>query len=157
MAIGLYGFTETMRGTWTPLDGSGRKTMWFRCEADAGDALAYLTKGTVTLVGRLHAEGIADEAPMTGHMEIRPLSRRIGYDIDFRGADGKRYSFVGQKTLSLVKLAKTMTTLPGEVLDENGTCIGTARLFFDLRKDLVPFLSTFRRARPVLALKEAEA
>jgi len=159
MSIGLYGFTETMRGTWTPLDGSGRKTMWFRCEADASDALGYLKRGAVTLVGRLHAEGLADEVRMTGSMEIQPLSRRIGYDIDFRGDDGKRYRFVGQKTLSLRKLATTMTTLPGEVRDENGTCVGTARLYFDLKRDLVPFLATFRRARraPELRAREVDA
>jgi len=93
---------------------------------------------------------------MRGSMEIQPLSRRIGYDIDFRGDDGKRYRFVGQKSLSLLKLAKTMTTLPGEVLDQDGARIGTARLYFDLRKDLVRFLATFRRARPVLELKPVE-
>lgn len=157
MSVPLYGFTETMRGTWTPHDGSGRKTMWIRCEADATDTLAYLRAGTLELSGKMHAEGLADEAPASGKLEIQPLSRRIGYDVAFRAEDGKRYRFVGQKTLSFVKLLKSMTTLPGEVLDEDGKVIGTALLYFDVKNDLVPFLATFRRGRAVPELTEAKA
>jgi hypothetical protein len=156
MALGLYGFTETMRGTWTPLDGSGRKTMWFTAEADAADAVAYFKNGSVELLGRLHCEGLAGEVETRGHMEVQPLARRIGYDLEFRGDDGRRYRFVGQKTLSVLRLARTMTLLPGEVLDAEGARVGTARLYFDLRRDLLPFLATFRRARTIHQLKPAE-
>lgn len=156
MSVPLYGFTETMRGTWTPLDGSGRKTMWFRAEADATDALAYLKSGRLELSGRMHAEGLGEDVPTTGFMEVQPLARRIGYDLTFRAEDGKRYRFVGQKTLSLLALAKTMTTLPGDVLDADGKRVGTARLYFDLKRDLVPFLATFRRGRSVPQLRAAE-
>lgn len=159
MAIGLYGFTETMRGTWTPLDGSGRRTMWFRAEADATSALAYARRGTLEMVGKLHAEGLADEVPTRGVLEIQPLSRRIGYELEFKGDDGLSYRFVGQKNLKLTKLAESMTTLHGEVLASDGRRLGTARLHFDLRNDLVPFLGTFRLARPraLPAPSEAEA
>lgn len=147
MAIALYGFTETMRGTWTPLDGSGRRTMWFRAEADATSALDYARRGRLELSGKMHAEGLADEVPTRGFMEVQPLSRRIGYELEFRGDDGESYRFVGQKTLKLARLVTSMTTLPGEVLAADGRLVGTARLHFDLKNDLVPFLATFRRAR----------
>ena len=121
MGIPLYGFTETMRGTWTPHAGGGRKTMWFRAEADATDAWRYFRKGTLILSGKLHAEGLSDEVPTSG------------------------------------TLARSMTTLPGEVLDEDGKAIGDALLYFDLRNDLLPFLATFRRGRSPRQLVAAEA
>lgn len=157
MAIGLYGFTETMRGTWTPLDGSGRRTMWFEAEADATSALAYARRGRLEMVGKLHAEGLAEEVPTRGILEVQPFSRRIGYELDFKGDDGERYRFVGQKDLSLLRLAKSMTTLQGEVLAADGRRLGTARLHFDLRRDLLPFLATFRLARPRALPAPAEA
>jgi hypothetical protein len=156
MSVPLYGFTETMRGTWTPLDGSGRKTMWFQAEADATDALSYLKSGRLELTGRMHAEGLAEDVTTSGFMEIQPLGRRIGYDLEFRGDDGQRYRFAGQKTLSLRYLLKTMTTLPGDVLAADGKRVGTARLYFDFKKDLVPFLGTFRRGRAHPALTAAK-
>jgi len=110
MAVPLYGFTETMRGTWTPLDGSGRKTMWFRAEADATDAVDYLRRGALALTGKMHAEGLADEAPTTGRLEVQPLSRRIGYELSFRADDGKSYRFVGQKILNTTSTALDAAT-----------------------------------------------
>jgi hypothetical protein len=147
MAISLYGFTETMRGTWTPLDGTGRKTMWFSAEADASDASDYLKAGTLSLVGRMHAEGLAEEVPAVGTLEMKPLRGRIGYDLAFRGDDGEEYRFLGHKSPNLLRLRKTMTTLPGEVLTKDGRLVGKAMLYFDLKRDLLPFLATFRRAR----------
>lgn len=157
MAVPLYGFTETMRGTWTPHDGSGRKTMWLRAEADANDAFAYLRRGTLMLNGKMHAEGLAEEAPASGKLEVRPLSGYIGYDVSFRGDDGKLYRFVGHKSPSVTRLLKSMTTLPGEVLDADGKVVGSAMLYFDLKNDLLPFLGTFRRGRATPLLEAAEA
>ncbi len=158
MNVALYGFTETMRGTWTPLDGSGRKTLWFSAEADAANGREYLKNGTLNLVGRMHAEGLAEDAVASGKLVVQPLRGRIGYELDFRGDDGERYRFVGHKSPHLLRLRKTMTTLPGEVLDASGCRIGTAMLYFDLKRDLVPFLATFRRARtPELLPAKASA
>ncbi|MCC6899855.1 MAG: hypothetical protein IT377_12820 [Polyangiaceae bacterium] len=151
MSFPLYGFTETMRGTWTPLDGSGRKTLWFRAEADVTDARAYLKRGRLSLTGKLHAEGLADEVPASGHLEIQPLSGRIGYELEFTSDDGRRCRFVGEKSPSLRHLLKSMTTLPGDVQGPDGERLGTALLYFDLKNDLIPFLGTFRRGRRVSA------
>jgi len=126
--------------------------MWFRAEADATSALDYARRGTLKLSGKMHAEGLADEVPTAGHMEVQPLSRRIGYELEFRGDDGQLYRFVGEKTLRLTRLVFSMTTLPGDVLASDGRRVGTARLHFDLRNDILPFLTTFRRARSERAL-----
>ena len=149
MNFPLYGFTETMRGTSTPLDGTGRKTMRARAEADASDAAGTLSRGALTLTGKMHAEGLADGVPATGRLEIQPLSRRIGYELEFTADDGRRCRFVGEKSPSLRSPLRSMTTLPGEVLDPEGKRLGTALLYFDLKNDLIPFLGTFRRGRRV--------
>jgi hypothetical protein len=157
MALPLFGFTETMRGTWSPLDGSGRKTMWFEAQADATSALEYLKSGRLELSGKMHCESLADDVETTGYMEVQPLARRIGYVLDFRGDDGQRYRFEGQKTLSARRILRTMTRLPGDVLGPDGKRVGTALLYFDLEHDLLPFLATFRRARSARRLREREA
>jgi hypothetical protein len=146
LELGLHGFTETMRGTWTPSDGSGRKILWFRVEADATSALAYLRRGEMLCEGTLFAEGLAEGVPARGMMEVQPLGGRIAYRLDFRGDDGKSYRFSGEKTPTLKRLVQSMTTLPGEIVLADGEPIGTALLRFD-RKDLLPFLRTFRPAR----------
>lgn len=146
LELGLHGFTETMRGTWTPADGSGRKIMWFRVEADATSALAYLRRGEMRCEGTLFAEGLAEGVPARGLMEVQPLGGRIAYRLDFVGDDGKAYRFSGEKTPSLRHLVESMTTLPGEIVLADAERIGGALLRFD-RKDLLPFLRTFRPAR----------
>jgi hypothetical protein len=146
MNLGLHGFTETMRGTWTPADGGGRRVMWFRAEADAPSALAYLRRGEMRLVGRMFVEGLAENVPTRGLLEVQPLAGRIAYRLDFVGDDDRAYRFIGEKSPSLARLARSMTTLPGEITIADAECVGTALLRFDLRHDLLPFLRTFRRA-----------
>ncbi|MCA9600062.1 MAG: hypothetical protein KC776_42455, partial [Myxococcales bacterium] len=150
MALALYGFSEAMRGTWTPDDGSGRRVFWFELEADATDAVAYLRRGSMRLVGTVFAEGLAEHAPGTGTLEVRPLGGRIGYDIEFRGPEGERYRFSGHKSPTWRHPLKSMTTLPGVITDGDGNRLGSALVRFNLVRDLVPFLRTFRAARPAL-------
>lgn len=144
--MGLYGFTETMRGTWSPGDGSGRRVLWFRLDADATNALGYMKDGAMQLDGTFFAEDLAGEVPTRGTMEVQPLRRRIAYRLEFKGDDGKAYRFVGEKRLNLLRLLDTMTTLPAEITDEHGARLGTALVRFDTRHDLLPFLRTFRFA-----------
>ena len=149
---GLFGFTEVMRGTWTPADGRGRQVMHFHVEADALSARAWLRRGVLRMVGTLTAEGLASAAPARGEMEIQLSRRRIGYDLDFVGDDGNAYRFAGEKQLSLSSLLRSFTTLPGEITalgkpHRAGEVVGTALLRFDLKGDLQPFLLSWRRAR----------
>ena len=146
--MGLHGFTETMRGTWSPSDGSGRRVMWFHLDADATNALGYMKDGVMQLDGTFFAEGLANEVATRGTMEIQLFRRRVAYQLEFKGDDGKAYRFIGEKQLSLLKLLSTITTLPGEITDEHGARVGTAIVRFDTRRDLLPFLRTFRFAEP---------
>lgn len=146
LELGLHGFTETMRGTWTPSDGSGRRVMWFRVDADATSALAYLRRGEMRIVGTMYAEGLAEGVPARGLLEVQPFGGRIAYRLDFFGDDGRAYRFSGEKTPSLRRLVESMTTLPGEIVVADAERIGTTHLRFDHR-DLLPFLRTFRAAR----------
>jgi hypothetical protein len=147
LGLGLHGFTETMSGTWTPADGSGRRVMWFRIDADAVSALAYLRRGEMRVSGTLFAERLAEGVPAAGILEVQPFGGRIAYRLDFHGDDGRTYRFSGEKTPSLRKLVESMTTLPGEIVLADAEVIGTALLRFDAKRDLVPFLRTFRPAR----------
>jgi hypothetical protein len=144
--LGLHGFTETMSGTWTPADGSGRRVMWFRVEADASSLLAYLRRGEMHCAGTLFAEGLAEGVPARGRMEVQPFGGRIAYRLDFFGDDGKAYRFSGEKKPSIRRPFESMTTLPGEIVVADSECIGTAHLRFRA-SDLVPFLRSFRPAR----------
>lgn len=146
--MGLHGFTETMRGTWSPGDGSGRRVLWFRLDADATNALGYLKTGGMQLDGRLFAEGLASDVATRGSLQVQPLKRRIAYRLEFTGDDGQVYRFVGDKQLSVLRLLSSMTTLPGDITDAHGTRVGTALVRFDARRDLLPFLRTLRAAEP---------
>lgn len=147
MSIGLHGFSETMSGTWTPVDGSGRRVLSFSVDADATSAFDYLKDGAMELRGVMRAEGLADEAQVDGRLEVQPLRRRIAYRLEFKGDDGKLYRFAGQKNLSVFRPLKSATTLPGELTNREGALVGRALVRFDLRRDLVGFLRTFRPAR----------
>ncbi len=147
MKLGLHGFSETMRGTWTPTDGSGRRVLWFSIDADAIDALSYLKDGVMQLDGTMFAEGLAENVPATGRLEVQPMRRRIGYRLTFKGDDGKTYRLIGEKTLSMLRPLHGATTLPLEITDEHGARVGTSLTRFDARRDLVGFLRTFRAAR----------
>jgi hypothetical protein len=147
MSIGLHGFSETMSGTWTPVDGSGRRVLSFSVDADATSAVDYLKDGAMQLAGTMRAEGLAAKAPTEGRIEVQPLRRRIAYFLEFTGDDGKLYRFAGEKHLSVFRPLKSATTLPGEITDRHGALVGRALVRFDLRRDLVSFLRTFRPAR----------
>lgn len=147
MKLGLHGFSETMRGTWTPNDGSGRRVLWFSIDADATDAFAYLKDGVMQIDGTMFAEGLAENVPATGRLEVQPMRRRIAYQLTFQGQDGKEYRLVGEKTLSLLRPLRGATVLPSEITDAFGAPIGTSLTRFDARHDLVGFVRSFRAAK----------
>ncbi len=147
MSIGLHGFSETMSGTWTPVDGSGRRVLSFSVDADATSAFHYLKDGAMQLVGTMRAEGLAAMAPAEGRLEVQLLRRRIAYNLEFKGDDGNLYRFDGEKHLSVFRPVKGATTLPGEITDRHGAVVGRALVRFNLRRDLVSFVRTFRAAR----------
>jgi hypothetical protein len=72
------------------------------------------------------------------------LTGRLPYDFTFLADDGRTYRFAGEKVVKLGSLRRSMTVLPGRVLDDTGKVVGTAEVRFDLDRDLWEFLRSFR-------------
>jgi len=141
-----FEFQEVMSGTYTMVgQPSEQGELRFKLRARAADALQHLRDGMVTLEGTLDMEKVADEVPISGTIEIRPLTRRIiRYELSFTANDGQPYRFAGQKDIRFSDLVATMTTLKGAVLNAQGTEIARATLHFDVKADLLPFLVSWK-------------
>jgi hypothetical protein len=143
-----FEFEEVMSGTYTrsgqPSQGGELR---LQARARAGDALAHLRDGMVELEGTLDMEKVASDVPISGSMEIRPLTRKIiRYDFSFTADDGQPYRFSGQKDIRFSDFLTTMTTLPGVITDGSGAEFATATLRFDVKADLLPFLVSWKPA-----------
>jgi hypothetical protein len=135
-------FDETMVGTVTTP--AGERRFRFTGKAGAGSPFALLGWGKLELEGTASLEGAVDDAPLLpgSNLEIGlPLHRYLRYQVHFRDGDGNLYRFFGQKTVFLLALPRTMTTLEG-TLFKNGAELGSATLRFDL-KELPRFLLSF--------------
>jgi hypothetical protein len=148
MKLGFQ-FTETMAGTFTRVgnrpgvEESG--SIRFTGKAVADSAIKHLRDGRTRLEGTLDMEGFADDVPIRGWLEIRPVLRKIiRYDFDFLGNDGNPYRFAGQKDIRFMALRETWTTLHGAVLDGRGEEVAKATLHFDVKGELLPFLVSFK-------------
>lgn len=135
-------FDETMAGTvTTPV---GERRFEFSAKAGAGSPLAMLGWGKLELEGTASLEGVVEDTPLLpgSNLEIGlPLHRYLRYQVHFRDRGGNLYRFFGQKTVFLLALPRTMTTLEG-TLYKNGAELGPATLRFDL-KELPKFLLSF--------------
>jgi hypothetical protein len=139
-----FHFSETMSGTWRPVAGGAEKQIEFSITARAGSSMKYLRDRKTGLEGRLRMEGFAADVPIEGELIVDPLiGKRIRYTFEFTADDGKRYKFDGQKDVKFTDLARTMTTLPGAIFDEQGARVASCQLRFDTR-DLPSFLASFR-------------
>jgi autotransporter translocation and assembly factor TamB len=97
------------------------------------------------MTGHVHVEGWADDTGAVGTLQVAPLAAgRIRYQISFTASDGRRLRFDGWKSIQLSRPARSMTRLPATVTDADGAVLGEASLRFQLRRDLVGFLSGFR-------------
>ena len=143
-----FEFTEVMSGTYT-LNGKPDRTgaIRFQGRARAEDARRHLRDGLTILDGTLDMEGFADDVPISGTIEIRPvLGKVIRYDFSFTGNDGQPYRFAGQKDIRFAEIVRTMTTLPGTITTANGDEVAKATLHFDVKADLLPFLVSWKAA-----------
>ncbi len=139
-----FEFKETMSGTWRPAAGGPERAIEFSIRAHAGRLLRHLFDHKAEIEGRLQMAGFAADVPLSGQLTIDPvLGKKIRYEFEFVADDGKRYRFAGQKDIHFLDVVRTMTTLPGQILDERGGLIGSADLKFDTN-DLPSFLASFR-------------
>jgi hypothetical protein len=148
-----FAFDETMTGQVTleaPGFAVGQRRMQVQLQVHADSLGAYLREGRTDLVGTASVEGITEDAPLRGSLWIWPHRRVIRYEFSFVFAS-HRLAFAGQKDVRLLDFRHTMSTLPGELYDEQGDHIGRGSLAFNWA-DLPAFLSSMRLLRPATAL-----
>lgn len=135
-------FDETMAGTVrTP---GGERRFAFTGRADAASPLAMVGWAPFRLEGTASLQGAVEDAPLLPGSQLEiglPLHRHLRYQVHFRDGEGNQYRFFGQKTVYLLQLPRTMTTLEGTVF-RNGAELGPATLRFDL-KELPKLLRSF--------------
>jgi len=139
-----FHFKETMSGTFKPDAGGEERAMRFTITARARSWLKHLRDHKAEISGELDIDGFATRAPISGELTINPvLGKLIRYEFEFTGDDRRHYRFAGQKDVSIVDLAGSMTTLPATISDSSGKTVATAHLKFDTR-DLGSFVGSFR-------------
>jgi hypothetical protein len=139
-------FRETMSGTVRGVDAPAeRRPFSFSLHARSRGPWDFLRTREVEITGELVAEGFGTRCPLTGTLGLDVLlTGRLPYDFTFTADDGKTYRFTGEKVMRLGSLRRSMTVLPGRVLDDAGKVVGTAEVTFDLDRDLWEFLRSFR-------------
>jgi hypothetical protein len=147
MSVG-FEFRETMSGSYHLAGAPDReRAISFTIRAVVHDLLRFLRDRTAEIVGEVDVEGFADHRPMRGTLKIDPLlGRELVYDFEFPANDERRLRFVGKKSVDFRHLLDTMTTLPAQLLGPSGEVLGTARLRFDVRSDVVKWLRSVRAA-----------
>ncbi len=144
--IGLR-FGENMYGHHEMLEGpaAGRRLRFdFRYEVETRDLLRSLRDGRGEATGWVEAEGLAAHAGLVGSFEIAPFVRRyVRYEFEFTDDEGRRHRYVGQKTIRWLHPARTLTTMPGAILDRDGKPCARTLSRFRFR-ELLPFLFSFR-------------
>jgi hypothetical protein len=143
-----FKFRETMSGSYH-LDATPdrERAISFTAAARVHDLPRFLRDRMAEIEGEVVMEGFAEHRPMRGTLEIDPvLGRKLVYEFDFEGDDGKKYRFAGRKTVEVLRPLETMTTLPAEVFDDAGKRVAEAVVRFDARSDLVKFLKSWRLA-----------
>ena len=139
-----FRFEEKLAGTWRRADEAEARPFRFSFTATAANARQFARDGLLRLDGRVTAGGLADSKPLLGTLDISWRERRrLAYDFLFEGNDGKQYRFEGAQNVELLRFLESMTTLPGRILDQNGREIGQALLRFDLRNDLLAWVTSF--------------
>jgi hypothetical protein len=144
-----FEFAETMAGSFE-LDAAPGVKHPFRFEvtAYAESTRKHLSDGKAELHGTIYAPPIAEGAPASGVITIRPIGQRIiRYELAFTGDDGKPYEMIGQKDIKWTAPLRTFTELPAEILDEDHKRIATCRTTFDLKNHWWSFVRSFRPVR----------
>ncbi|MFF3313440.1 hypothetical protein [Streptomyces sp. NPDC002952] len=136
-------FRETMTGT-TELPGESRpRPTRLHLTATAAEVMRPHRTTTAAVTGRIRIAGWAEDAEVTGELEISPLARRrIRYRLEFTNAQGRAITLDGWKSVSLRSPLRSMTVLP-YCLYRRGIPVGRGTLRLPLGQ-LLPFLVGFR-------------
>lgn len=141
-----FRFAERMAGG---LSSGGRFA--FDIEARSPTPMSPWGTTLADAVGTVTAEGLAQDARVTGRLVLSPLrGRRMRYVLDFTGDDGRSYRFDGNKEIRPWSLA-SWTTLRGVIADTEGVVWSRANARFDFRGDMLGLLGSVRAWRPASA------
>lgn len=158
MAFG-FEVSESLSGSWYRLDDpTTDRAIRYTLRLGVAGLRRFMkerkleAKGTVFIEGL--AEGDVDEGrPLFGTIVWRLLDeKRVPYDLELQGDDGKHYRLRGQRDFFMHDAAFSLTILPASIYDESGTEIGRATLRFDPRTELP---TTLKSIRPRLFVKGA--
>ncbi len=140
-----FGFAETMSGTWTR-DGVERPFR-FTVKVRSGRLRDFRRDQVAEMEGTVDAGDLATGQPLRGTLLMKPfLGRVLRYEFEFTGDDRRPYRFAGQKDIRWLAPLRTWTELPGEVTDDRGRVIGRALTRFDLKRDGLTFMRSWRPA-----------
>jgi hypothetical protein len=142
-------FAETMSGRMQIVGGEEVDAEFeVRASLDIDTAKPLKELGaTYALEGLLRLPGIAQAAPCHGTLVMRPMQRHgtLRYDLSFVADDGRPLELRGSKDVSLLSIARGMTTLHTGVWDGSDK-IADGTLRFSLR-DLPDWLWTWKLVR----------
>ena len=158
MAFG-FELSESLSGSWYRLDDpTTDRAIRYTLKLGVAGLRRFMkerkleAKGTIFIEGL--AEGDGDEGrPLFGSIVWRLIDeKRVPYDLELQGDDGKHYRLRGQRDFFLHDAVDSLTILPASIYDESGEEIGRATLRFDPRTELP---STLKSIRPRLFVKGA--
>jgi hypothetical protein len=151
MSLLGFRFNERMVGTYRALSGGPDRPFHFEVDVICPDTSLRMIEGTAR--GRLTMEGVASNVHAEGWLRISPFWKRtVAYQLTFTGSDGNARRFEGHKTIRwLFRTLRSWTTLPGQVVDaKSGAVEAEVLARFDLRREFLPLLRSFRRAPKAL-------
>jgi hypothetical protein len=136
-----FAFRERMHGKFHVL---GEPLTERAIEVEIEAHLRDVRNAAASVVGRIRAEGLADNEPVRGKLDLHLLrERRIPYDLAF--GDGLR--LVGEKELSWLAPVETFETLPFTLIKgPDWTEIARGALRLDVRRDWRSLLRSLRVA-----------
>jgi hypothetical protein len=148
-----FGFevTESLSGSWYRLDDpTTDRAIRYTLKLGVAGIRRFMkerrleAKGTIFIEGL--AEGEVDEGrPLFGTIVWRLIDeKRVPYDLELQGDDGKHYRLRGQRDFFLHDAVDSLTVLPASIYDESGAELGRATLRFDARTELPKSLKSIR-------------
>lgn len=125
-----FKFQETMSGL-INLEREGERQAQFSLTAETRDIREFARDNICRLKGVISVEGIAQERPVEGTIEMAfwPPKRRMAYDLRWTGDDGRKYRLYGIKRIRYLNFITTITTLQAS-LYRREELIGKGKVYF---------------------------
>ena len=145
MKVGLL-FRETFRGSFHRLDEPlAERAADLHLVVHLDDWMLLAKERQARVDGSLTLEGIADRREVQGTVRFRlRAEKRIPYDLEFVGDDGKRYRLRGQREPHPVSPLEVITNLRFSIYGEDDQELGRGLVRCDLRSDLKRTLASVR-------------